>query len=72
MNVHNDEYIPISITQWASEVIKEGLFIELKGNIKVDYVPWTAVGFIEPKCDGIKEDNFYGKTEGFLVGTSHS
>ena len=30
------------------------------------------MSYIECKCDGIKEDNFYGKTEVFPVGTSGS
>ena len=40
-------------------------------DIKVGYKTLTAVGSIEQKCDGIKEYNFDGNTEGFPVVTSH-
>ena len=43
--------------------------LELKDSIKDGEKPWTTVGYIEQKCDVIKEDNFDGNLEGFPVGT---
>ena len=31
---------------------------------------WSAVSYIEQKCDVIKVDTFNGNSEGFLVGTN--
>ena len=42
----------------------------MKDNIKYGDKQLTEVISIERKCDGIKEDNFDGNTEGFPVGAS--
>ena len=43
----------------------------MKDDIKLYYIPWTAVGSIDQKCNGVKEDNLDGNTENFLFGTSN-
>ena len=52
--------------------MKDGPLYDLNYNIKDGDKPWTAVIYIERKCDGMKEEFFYGNIEGFLVGKSDS
>ena len=43
----------------------------MKHIIKVDNIPWIALGSIEQKCSGITEEKFDGYTERFSAVTSH-